>query len=87
MSEFLKEEDISAGFRSPLYSVPVCIPECNVCVYWDGPGKCKKYGTSPDELRWGNRHDCPNAVLNTHHFAYQQYQKLYPAEVKTLEKK
>ena len=26
MSEFLREEDISAGFREPLYSVPICIP-------------------------------------------------------------
>ena len=37
MSKFLREEDISAGFRAPLYSVPVCIPQCNVCAYWDGP--------------------------------------------------
>ena len=41
MSEFLREEDISAGFREPLYSVTTCIPECNVCIHWDGPGKCK----------------------------------------------
>ena len=27
MSKFLREEDISMGFRAPLYSVPVCIPE------------------------------------------------------------
>lgn len=51
MSEFLREEDISAGFREPLYSVPVCIPQCNVCVYWDGPGKCKKLGAPSDEIR------------------------------------
>ena len=30
MSEFLREEDISAGFREPLYSVPICIPQGNV---------------------------------------------------------
>ena len=45
MSKFLREEDISMGFRAPLYSVPVCIPECNVCIHRDGPGKCKKLGT------------------------------------------
>lgn len=32
MSEFLRKEDISAGFREPLYSVTTCIPQCNVCV-------------------------------------------------------
>ena len=48
MSEFLREEEISAGFRAPFYSVTTCIPECNVCIHWDGPGKCKKLGNSPD---------------------------------------
>ena len=41
MSEFLREEDISAGFRAPLYSVPVCIPQCNVCVYTCTPRRGK----------------------------------------------
>lgn len=41
MPKILREEDISMGFRAPFYSVTTCIPECNVCIYWDGPGKCK----------------------------------------------
>lgn len=86
MSEPLHEEDISMGFRTPLYSVPVCIPECNVCVYWDGPGKCKIIGTPSDELRFGKRHNCPGAVLNTSHFAYPEYEKLYPEECKRTQK-
>lgn len=87
MSEFLREEDISDGFRAPFYSVAVAIPQCNVCVYWNGPGKCKKHGVPSDELRWGKRHDCPDVVLNTNHFAYSQYQKLYPEECKISKKK
>ena len=87
MSEILKEEDISAGFRSPLYSVPICIPKCNVCVYWDGPGKCKKCGVPPDELRLGKRHDCPDAILDTNRFSYPAYEKLYPEECKISKKK
>ena len=36
MSKFLREEDISMGFRAPLYSVPVCIPECLYSPGWTG---------------------------------------------------
>ena len=53
MSKFLREEDISAGFRAPICCVDTCIPECNVCIHWDGPGKCKKLGNSPDIFGWG----------------------------------
>lgn len=89
MSEdkILSEDDISMGFRSPLYSIPVCIPECNVCAYWDGPGKCKKIDTPPNELRLGRLHNCPDAVLDTGHFAYSEYQKLYPEECKQCKKR
>lgn len=87
MSKFLREEDISAGFRSPLYSVLVDIPLCNVCVYWNGPGKCKKCGVPSEEIRWGKCRDCPDAVLNTSHFLYPKYQNLYPEECKVLAKK
>ena len=87
MSDILKEEDISMGFRAPIYSITTCIPQCNVCVYWDGPGKCRKLGDSPDDFGWGKRHDCPDAVLNTKHFSYPQYEELYPDECKGSKKK
>lgn len=87
MSKFLREEDISAGFRAPLCCVDICIPECNVCVYWNGPGKCKKLGDSPDDFEFGKRHDCPDAVLNTNSFQYSRYEKLYPEECKISKKK
>ena len=35
MSKNLHEEDISMGFRAPFYSITTCIPECNVCIYWE----------------------------------------------------
>lgn len=87
MAKFLREEDISAGFRAPLYSVPVCIPQCNVCVYWDGPRKCKKLGAPSDEIRWGKRHDCPDVILDTNRFSYPAYEKLYPEECKQSKKR
>ena len=103
MPKILREEDISAGLRAPLYSITThipecnvciyrikpgeCIPECNVCIYWDGPGKCKKLDDSPDVFGWGERHDCPDAVLNTESFQYPKYQELYPEECKVSAKK
>ena len=87
MSKFLREEDISAGFRSPLYSVLVDIPLCNVCVYWNGPGKCKKYGVPSDDLRYGKHHNCSDAILDTNRFLYPAYEKLYPEACKTAAKK
>ena len=86
MSDILKEENISMGFRAPIYSVTTCIPQCNICVYWDGPGKCKKLGDSPDDFGWGKRHDCPYAVLNTEHFSYPKYEELYPDACKASKK-
>lgn len=87
MAKFLREEDISAGFRAPFYSVTTCIPECNVCVYWNGSGKCKKLGDSPDVFGWGERHDCPDAILDTNCFSYPAYEKLYPEECKQSKKR
>ena len=87
MSEFLCVVDISAGFRSPLCSEPVCIPQCNVCVYRDGPGKCKKYGVPSDDLRYGKHHNCSDAILDTNRFLYPAYEKLYPEACKTAAKK
>lgn len=57
-------------------------------IYWDGPGKCKKLGDSPDEFGWGERHDCPDAVLNAENFQYPKYKRTvsgrmqnFPAEI------
>ena len=87
MPKYLREEDISAGFRAPIYSVTTCIPECNVCIYRIKPGECKKNGTPSDDFCFGERHDCPYAILNTAHFLYPKYQELYPEECKASAKK
>lgn len=87
MPKYLREEDISAGFRAPLYSVIIRIPECNVCIYRIKPGECEKVGAPSDEIRFGNRRDCPYAILNTAHFLYPKYQELYLEECKASAKK
>lgn len=89
MSEdkILSEDDISMGFRSPLYCVPVCIPECNVCIYRTRPGRCEIIGETPEYFRFGTRHDCPDAVLDVHSFIYPEYEELYPEECKQCKKK
>ena len=63
MPKILREEDISAGLRAPLYSITTRIPECNVCIYRIKPGECEKVGVPSDEIRFGNHRDCPHAVL------------------------
>lgn len=87
MTKRLREKDISMGFRAPICSMDICIPECNICIYWNGPGKCKKLGDSPDKFGWGERHDCPDAILDTGSFQYPAYQKIYPEECKSSIKK
>lgn len=78
MAEFLREEDFGASMREPIYGVTVEIPLCNACIFRYAPGKCKLIGDIPKDLRYGDRHDCPDAVLNTKGFTYPQYQELHP---------
>lgn len=79
-----KEDEISAGFKCPDGARTIAIPLCNVCQNWDGPGKCMKLGESPDIYGWGERRDCPDAVLDTDDFAFPQFAELYPEDTKKL---
>lgn len=80
----LREEDISPGFRCPEGAKTLAIPLCNVCKNWNGPGKCRKLGESPDIYGWGERRDCPEAVLDTETFGFPQFAELYPEDTKKL---
>lgn len=79
-----KEDEISAGFKCPECAEITDIPLCNVCRNWAGPGKCKKLGESPDIYGWGERRDCPEAVLDTEDFGYPTFAELYPEDTKKL---
>lgn len=79
-----KEDEISAGFKCPDGARTIAIPLCNVCQNWDGPGKCKKLGKSPDAYRTWEKRDCPEAVLDTETFGFPQFAKLYPEDTKKL---
>ena len=81
---YLTEEEASPGFLCPDCVETIGIPLCNVCMSWDGPGKCKLLGTSPDEFRWGDRRDCPHAILNPKRLSYPRFAELYPEDVKRL---
>ena len=80
-----KENEISAGFKCPDGARAFAIPLCNVCKNWNGPGKCKKLGESPDvySWEWGKR-DCPEAILDTETFGFPQFAELYPEDTKKL---
>ena len=67
MSKILREEDLSVGLCAPLYSITTRIPECNVCIYRIKPGECEKVGVQSDEIRFGNKRDCTNPVLDLSH--------------------
>jgi len=81
---YVTEEEIS-----PSYCYPDCveitdIPLCNVCWNWDGPGKCRKLGKSPDVYRTWEKRDCPDAVLDETKIGYRKFVELYPEDTKKL---
>lgn len=81
---YLTEEEVSPSYRFPDCVTITDIPLCNVCKNWNGPGKCKKLGESPDIYSWGERRDCPEAVLDTETFGFPQFAELYPEDTKKL---
>lgn len=80
----LREEDISPGFRCPDDIRLIAMPLCGVCRNWDGYGKCKKLGKSPDVYRESEKRDCPDAVLATERPGFQEFSELYPEDTKKL---
>lgn len=76
MNRPLDEKNISHGFRTSISAVAKVIPQCNVCIYWNGRGKCKIYGESPDIYMSGKSYDCEKAVLDKDCFLYDKYIKL-----------
>lgn len=81
---YLTEEEASPGFLCPDCGRVTDIPLCNVCQNWDGPGKCKKLGKSPDIYGWGERRDCPDAILDKTKIGYYKFAELYPEDTKKL---
>ena len=79
-----KEDEISAGFKCPDGARTIAMPLCSVCLSWDGYGKCKKLGKSPDAYRTSERRDCPEAVLDTENFGFPQFAELYPEDTQKL---
>lgn len=81
---YVTEDEVSPSYRFPDCARTIEIPICNVCRNWDGPGKCKKLGKSPDIYSNGERRSCPDAVLDTDDFAFPQFAELYPEDTKKL---
>ncbi len=81
---YVTEEEVSPSYRYPDCARVTTIPLCNVCRNWNGPGKCKKLGESPDIYGWGERRDCPDAVLDTKKVSFPRFAELYPEDTKKL---
>ena len=83
----MKLEDASLGFLCPEYAIVTAIPLCNVCQNWDGPGKCKVLGNSPEVYRSSEKRDCSHAVLDTKRFNFPRFSELYPEDTEKLLKR
>ena len=81
---YLTEEEASPSYRCPDCVEITAIPLCNVCQNWDGPGKCKKLGKSPDIYRGWEQRDCPDAMLDTETFGFPKFAELYPEDTRKL---
>ncbi len=81
---YVTEEEVSPSYRYPVAFEIIGMPLCNVCQNWNGPGKCKKLGKSPDAYREVDKRDCPEAVLDTEIFCFKKFSELYPEDTKRL---
>lgn len=81
---YVTEEEVSPSYRYPDCVEITDIPLCNVCRNWDGPGKCKELGNSPDAYRTWEKRDCPYAVLDNKKIGYRKFVELYPEDTKKL---
>lgn len=77
-----REDEISAGFKCPDGARTIAMPLCSACLNWNGYGKCKKLGKSPDAYREADRQDCPEAMLDTKRFTFSQFVELCPEAAK-----
>lgn len=79
-----REDEISEGFKCPDCGRVTAIPLCSVCRNWNGYGKCKELGRSPDAYREADRQDCPYALLDTDDLSFSLFSELYPEDTKKL---
>lgn len=84
MKKEWKEDEISPGFLCEDAFIVIAIPLCSVCKNWDGFGKCKKLGKSPDAYSDVKKRDCPYAVLDTADLSFPRFAELYPEDTKKL---
>ena len=80
-------EDASPSLLCSEGGVVTGIPLCNMCKKWNGYGKCKQFGTSPEIYKSGESRDCPAAVLNPDGIGFSRFCELYPEDVERLLKR
>ena len=81
---YLTEDEVSPSYLYPDCVRTTNLPLCNVCRNWNGPGKCKKLGMSPDVYCEGEKRDCPDAVLDKEKIGFPEFIELYPEDTKKL---
>ena len=82
-----EKKEFSPSMLSKDAWIVTAIPLCNVCQNWDGPGKCKVLGNSPEIYRNSEKRDCSHAVLDTKRFNFPRFSELYPEDTEKLLKR
>ena len=71
-----KENNISGGFRLPVYGVVTSIPTCNLCNNWKYPSECLYYGECLLEIKKGNAKKCKHEDLDKNSPIYKKFLEL-----------
>lgn len=70
----IKEEDLSGGFRTPVYGKLVGISTCGICKNRvEGTWKCKVYGECLKEIMYKNAAVCEHENIDTSHLSYNKF--------------
>lgn len=71
-----KKENISGGFRTPVYGVVTSIPTCNLCKNRIKISECSYYGECLPKIKKGNAVKCEHEELNVNSPLYNKFIEL-----------
>ncbi len=79
-----KENNISGGFRTPLYGELIGMSTCSICKNRMKGFKCKAYGECLKEIREKNVATCPHEDINTESPVYSKFIEIREKQSKTI---
>ena len=80
-----KENNISGGFRTPLYGELIGMSTCSICKNRiKGGFQCKVYGNCLKEIKESNVAVCPHEDINTESPVYSKFIEIREKQSKTI---